>query len=93
LATGFWRLAAGLIFTFWSTLNFLWIVCQLPAASRKLRFHSENIIRQIKIALLLKIRSKNGNFAVLTNMGLTGFDSGQKRFVSMPGFGSLARKS
>ncbi len=36
---------------------------------------------------------KIGNFAVLTNMGLTGFDSGQKRFVSMPGFGLLARKS
>ena len=26
-------------------------------------------------------------------MGLTGFDSGQKRFVSMSGFGLLARKS
>jgi len=36
---------------------------------------------------------KNVNFAARTYMGLTGFDSGQKRFVSMPGFGLLARKS
>ena len=40
-----------------------------------------------------KLSSKIGNFAVHTYMGLTGFDSGQKRCVSMPGFGLLARKS
>jgi len=39
------------------------------------------------------LTSKNVNFAVHTFMGLTGFDSGQKRCVSMPGFGLLARKS
>ena len=49
--------------------------------------------KKIKILKDIQIGLKIGNFALLTNMGLTGFDSGQKRFVSMPGFGLLARKS
>jgi len=37
------------------------------------------------------IRKKELNLYPRFIMGLTGFDSGQKRYVSMPGIGMLAR--
>ena len=42
----------------------------------------------IYVILILIKRIK---FVSPFNMGLTGFDSGQKRYVSMSGFGMLAR--
>ena len=70
------------------------IINNLPDATKEsINMRLPRLYQVNKVATLVQTRSKKVNFAVLTNMGLTGFDSGQKRFVSMPGFGLLARKS